>query len=565
MHFEHPESTLIAWNYDQVKPVLEAVEAATAAGKWAVGMVSYDAGPAFDSAIASLRHDNVPLAAFGIFAHGTRSTGPAGSNFRTGNWIADTEQADYEDDVRALKERIAAGDTYQVNYTMRLRATFDGDPLGLFEALSRAQAADHVCFLDLGDVAVCSASPELLFTRSGTTISSRPMKGTRPRHPDPIEDQRLIDELLASEKDQAENTMIVDMTRNDLGRIAKTGSVKVPALHSIETYPTVHQMTSTVTAESDASLAEIFGALFPGASITGAPKVSTSRLIASTEDSPRGIYCGSMGVVGPDGFAEFNIAIRTAWVDNVAGVAEYGTGGGIVWDSDPADEWNEAHHKARVLHRACAQFELFETIKYEPGTGATLIDRHLDRLADSAKNFGYDIDIDHARQLIESVDSEKPQRLRLLAAGNGRLTLEIAPMPSPPDGPWALPLDTEPVDVGDEYLYFKTTVRERYDQARQRFPDAPDVILWNERDEITETTIGNLVVELDGHWYTPPISSGLLPGTFRAELLSQGVVQERVIGRSDLAKASRLFMVNSLRGWVPIVLVAAPVAELRPN
>jgi len=360
MQFSSPVDSILAWNVEDVLPALEAVDKATAAGKWAVGMVSYDAASAFDSALAAKRHHQTPLVAFGIFDEGVLSAGPAGGSFATGTWVADTEQADYEADVREIKERIAAGDTYQVNYTMRLRATFDGDPLGLFEALSRAQQGDHLCFLDLGDAAVCSASPELFFTRTGSTLSSRPMKGAA--------------DLVASEKDRAENTMIVDMTRNDLGRIARIGSLDVPVLHHVETYPTVHQLTSTVTAESDASLTEVFQALFPGASITGAPKVSTSRIITELEDSSRGVYCGAVGAVGPNGFAEFNIAIRTVWIDQVAGVAEYGTGGGIVWDSEPTSEWNEAHHKARVLHRASRRMQLLETLKYEPKSGVVLLD-----------------------------------------------------------------------------------------------------------------------------------------------------------------------------------------------
>jgi len=557
LQFDRPVASILAWNYDEVIPALEAVEAAAQAGKWAVGMVSYDAAPAFDAALASQRHSHVPLVAFGIFEEGTSSRGPSGGRFMTGDWVADQEQAAYERDIRKIKSLIEAGETYQVNYTMRLRATFDGDPLGLFEALSRAQRADHLCFLDLGDAAVCSASPELFFTRNGSTLTSRPMKGTRPRHPDPVEDQQLIEDLKASDKDRAENTMIVDMARNDLGRIATVGSLAVPALHTVETYSTVHQLASTVTAESNVGLAEMFAALFPGASITGAPKVSTSRIIAGLEGSPRGVYCGAIGAVGPDNFAEFNIAIRTAWIDCVAGVAEYGTGGGIVWDSNPTDEWHEAHHKARVLRRACAQLQLLETMKYEPSSGPTLLDRHLARLASGAQHFGFDVDIDEARRLLQAVHLDEPARLRLLASGNGGLTVDVAPLREAATDPWELPLDSVPIDESDELLYFKTTARARYDQARARFPQANDVILWNARREVTETTIGNLVVEIDGSWFTPPVSSGLLPGTFRAELLARGTVQERVISIDELNKATRVWMINSVRGWVPARLVVS--------
>jgi len=561
MQFSKPTESILAWNIEDVLPALEAVDKATAAGKWAVGMVSYDAASAFDSALAAKRHHQAPLVAFGIFDEGVLSTGPAGGSFTTGNWVADTEQDDYEADIREIKERIAAGDTYQVNYTMRLRATFDGDPLGLFEALSRAQQGDHLCFLDLGDAAVCSASPELFFTRTGSTLSSRPMKGTRPRDPDPVVDAALAADLVSSEKDRAENTMIVDMTRNDLGRIARIGSLDVPVLHHVETYPTVHQLTSTVTAESDASLTEVFQALFPGASITGAPKVSTSRIITELEDSSRGVYCGAVGAVGPNGFAEFNIAIRTVWVDQVAGVAEYGTGGGIVWDSEPTSEWNEAHHKARVLHRASRRMQLLETFKYDPESGVVLLDRHLDRMTLGAEHFGFDIDFDRVRSLLAEFSADQPMRLRLLAAGNGTLSLESMPLDAASSEVWTLAVDSEPVDRSDELLYFKTTARKRYEQAKKRFPDASDVVLWNDQGEITETTIGNLVVEIDGQWFTPPVSCGLLPGTFRAELLDQGTITERVITLDELRAASKFWIINSVRGWVPARLGASVPAS----
>jgi len=559
--FSRPEASILAWQLDQVRDALAAADAAAANGKWVVGMVSYDAAPAFDKALHAQRHPQVPLVAFGVFDKPEPSRGPAGGSFVTGQWIADHDQATHEAGVQSIKELIAAGETYQVNYTMRLRATFDGDPLGLFEALSRAQRADHLCFLDLGDAAICSASPELFFTRSGSTISSRPMKGTRPRHPNPEQDEQLRANLLASDKDRAENTMIVDMTRNDLGRIADVGSLDVPALHVIETYPTVHQMTSTVTAETDASLVEVFEALFPGASITGAPKFATSGFIADLEDSPRGVYCGAVGALGPDNFAEFNIAIRTAWIDQVVGIAEYGTGGGIVWDSDPTDEWNEAWHKAKVLTRACDQVALFETIKWEPDVGPTLLDRHLARLGRSADHFGIDVDINEARRLLLAVQLDEPARLRLVASPNGALAVEIYDAPTMPARAWNLPLDTEAVDPTSEYLYHKTTVRSRYDQARARFPDSPDVILWNDRGEVTETSIGNLVVELDGDWVTPPLSSGLLPGTLRAELLDLGTISERVVTIDDLQRATKLWMINSLRGWVPAQLAPAKINE----
>ncbi len=568
MQFSDPVESILAWDLAEVIPAMQRLDEVTDLGYWAVGMVSYDAAPAFDAALHAQRHDQVPLVAFGVFTDSQVCSGPAGTHFRTGEWVADTDRLAYERDVARLKGPIGRGDTYQVNYTTRLRSTFDGDPLALFEALARAQPSDHLCYVDLGDAAICSSSPELLFARTGRTLTSRPMKGTRPRSVDPAEDQRLVEELRASTKDRAENTMIVDMTRNDLGRLADPGSLQVPALHTIETYPTVHQMTSTVTAQSDARLVDVFRAVFPGASITGAPKVSTSRIIRDIENSPRGVYCGAVGVAGPNRYAEFNIAIRTVWVDRSTGTAEYGTGGGIVWDSDPHDEWHEAQHKTKVLRQACTPMRLLETIKFEPGTGPTLVERHLERLSKAATHFGFELEIGQARRLLEAVSLEGPARLRMLVSPDGTIDLDLAPLDAQTDTTWRLPIDLEPVDSADELLRFKTTVRDRYDQARARFPHAPDVILWNERGEVTETTIGNLVVEIDGEWVTPPTECGLLPGTFRAELLDQKRIVERVVTLTDLAAAKRIFMINSVRGWVPAALETSELlvaASPRPS
>jgi len=437
---------------------------------------------------------------------------------------------------------------------MRLRADFDGDPEGLFAALCRAQRADHLAFVDLGDAAVCSASPELFVRRTGRQVETRPMKGTRPRHPDPVVDRDLAEELLASGKDRAENTMIVDMARNDLGRIAEVGTVETTALHTVESYPTVHQLTSTVVADTDASLAELFTATFPGASITGAPKVTTTRIITELENEPRGIYTGAVGLIEPGGDAEFNIAIRTAWVDRRRGQATYGVGGGIVWDSDETAEWQEAHDKARVLHRATRPFRLLETLGWDPGAGPILLDRHLHRLAGSAAYFGFDCDIEEVRRRLGAIRADTARRIRVLLAPDGALEVQVLDPPAPLTGPWVLEFDTHPVSSDDEFLRHKTTRRDRYDEAAARFPEADDVVLWNERREVTETTIANLVVEIDGEGLTPAESSGLLPGTLRAELLASRRIRETIITLDDLARADRVWAINSLRGWTPATL-----------
>lgn len=569
LSFSDPVDTIVAWELDEVVPAMERVEAAASNGLWAVGFVSYDAGPAFDAAVKSHRVADTPLLAFGLFADSEPDVFDPEDRpgaFTTGPWTPTVDQASYEAGVRSVKEHIAAGDTYQVNLTLRLHATFVGDPLGLFRALARSQRGDHLVYLDFGSHALCSASPELFFRRTpltdgGSQLFSKPMKGTRGRSADPDVDADLAHALVASEKDRAENTMIVDMMRNDFGRIARIGTVQVPDLHQVESFPTVHQMVSSVTAETDASLAEVFASTFPPASITGAPKVSTSRIITALEPDGRGSYCGAAGLIAPDGRAEFNVAIRSVWINRDEGRATYGTGGGIVWDSDPTEEWFETRTKTRVLESAPAPFDLFETMLYVAGgptiPGITLLDRHLARLASSAERFGFDLDLDEVRHRLDSIEARSPQRVRLVIGPDGSIAIATVPINPSIGDPWVVPVDRldsglAPVQSNDLFLRHKTTHRGVYDEARARHPHAPDVILWNERGELTETTIGNLVIDIDGQLLTPAQHCGLLPGTFRAELLEHNKIVEDVVPVDALASAREVFMINSVRGWVPL-------------
>ncbi len=552
LEFEAPREVLWAEDLDAVRPALQRAEERVADGHWVAGMLSYDAGPAFDQAIVSHRHARVPLLVLGVFDAPTVIEQPETAEYHVGSWQTSQRQRDYERAIDTVREHIRAGDTYQVNYSLRQRASFEGDDYGFFADLARAQNADHCAYVDLGDRAVCSASPELFFRKEGKRVISRPMKGTAARHPDPEWDRIAALALSESVKDRAENTMIVDMVRNDLGRIAVTGSVRVPDLLTVEQYPTIHTMTSTVEATTEASIDELFAALYPVASITGAPKVRTCEIIRELEPEPRGMYTGVIGAIAPDGVAEFNVAIRTAFIDRVAKTAEYGVGGGIVWDSDPTTEWHETRTKTRVLDHAESDFRLLETIAWDPRAGAVLLNRHLARLKDSASHFGFDLDLIRIRMAIADIEADDPTRIRLLAAPDGTFELELRPLASAPLGPWLVPVDTAAVQSDDEFLFHKTTRRQVYESASARFPDAPDVILQNEHGELTETTIGNLVLEVDGKLVTPPVVCGLLPGTFRAELVATGLVHEQVLTIDHLRQATKVWMVNSVRGWVPI-------------
>jgi para-aminobenzoate synthetase/4-amino-4-deoxychorismate lyase len=409
------------------------------------------------------------------------------------------------------------------------------------------------------------------------------MKGTVKRGRTTLEDKEKADWLHNSEKNRAENVMIVDMIRNDLGRIAKIGSVHVPELFTTEKYPTLWQMTSTVQARTSASITDIFKALFPCASITGAPKVSTMKIISELETTPRRIYTGSIGYIAPKRKASFSVAIRTAVIDREAQTAEYGVGGGIVWDSTSTDEYAEALLKARVLTESPPQFSLLETLLWTPKEGFFLREKHIARLLDSAGYFDFNISKDQRwsgspdrngaktkgvsrlhllEEIIETYLSEissqftSRQRVRLLLDKNGTLSHEAKPFQQPDDQPpLKVCLAKEPIHSGNVFLFHKTTIRDIYESARKDFPGYADTLLYNENNELTEFTIGNLVVEMDGKCYTPPISCGVLAGTFRAHLLETGQVEERLIKLEELNECSQIFLVNSVRKWRRVEII----------
>jgi para-aminobenzoate synthetase/4-amino-4-deoxychorismate lyase len=413
-------------------------------------------------------------------------------------------------------------------------------------------------FIDTADWAVLCASHELFFTREGSRIVSRPMKGTAARGADQSEDQAQAAWLAASAKNRAENLMITDMVRNDLGRIARTGSVHCHDVFALERHPTLWQMTSTVTAESDAGLAELLRALFPAASITGAPKRRAMEIIRELETTPRELYTGSIGYLRPDGSAQFNVAIRTVLVDKATGSAEYGVGGGIVWDSDPDAEHAESRTKALILGAGTPPFELLETLRWTPDAGFLNRTEHLARLAAGADHFGYAFDIEHVTEALAAAARAfppRPRRVRLLLDRSGRISVtdtDLSPLPT--DYRVALCPVPSPV-IRNPFVLHKTTHRVLHDQARNLVPGVDDVLLWNERGELTESTIANVVLELDGEWVTPPVASGLLPGVGRRLLLESGQVRERVITTTDLQRATGITLVNSLRGRWPVRLV----------
>jgi para-aminobenzoate synthetase/4-amino-4-deoxychorismate lyase len=563
LRFTRPLELIEAHTVQDVRPALRTAMQAAQSGLWVAGFVGYEAAPAFDAFMRVREGSGLPLVWFGVFQKpddSVRTFEPDG--FTVSDWSSETSESMFAQRIRTIKDAIEHGETYQVNYTIRLRAQFDGDALGFYEQLRAGQRGGFGAYLDLGRHAILSASPELFFDWDGSRIITRPMKGTVRRGLWPDEDAQLEAWLAQSEKNRAENLMIVDLLRNDLSRIATSGTVRVRDLFKVESYPTVWQMTSTVEAQTrpDTTLEDVFAALFPCGSVTGAPKINTMRLIEQLEDAPRGAYCGSIGLLEPDTLgrgvrARFNVAIRTVVIDRESRQAEYGVGGGITWDSTPVGEHAEILTKAALLTTTIPRFELLETLKLERGEYA-LLERHLSRLEASARHFDYSISMNSVQDALKAHAQDfllEPRRVRLLVSASGDIWIESTPLGAIPAVPEVV-LAAHSVVRTDRFLYHKTTHRTVYDTHRTQHPDAFDVLLWNEAGEITEFTYGNVMLELDGLRVTPPIHCGLLAGTMRAELLERGEVAEQVVTVHDLERVTRFWFVNSVRGMVGVQL-----------
>ena len=555
MNLESPTGILVASKIGEVRSILRQAVAAADRGSVVAGFVTYEAAPAFDPVMQVRQESCPPLVWFGVFDRAEildRLPAPLKHPEPT-IWKPSWTATEYEKSIRSIHQHIARGDTYQVNLTLRLEAELQGDPWHLFRSLCHGQRSDCCAYVDTGDLVLCSASPELFFSLENDRIRCRPMKGTAARGRTLEEDLEQAQWLRDSAKNRAENVMIVDMVRNDLGRIADPATVRVVRLWDLEKYPSVYQLTSTIEAQTESSVEEIFTALFPCASITGAPKIRAMEIIRYLETEPRGVYTGAIGFIGPGRRARFNVAIRTVQIDPRARRATYGTGGGIVWDSVAAEEWQECRTKALVLKSPPPEFQLLETLRWDPDEGFFLLDRHLARLQASAEYFDYPFDLQTAaQQLAEYAEclSRQPLRARLLLDSRGELQIETDPLNHEP-GPWRLALAIEPIDTTDPFLFHKTTHRQAYRHHQDRFPHHQDVLLWNERREITESTLANVVVRFAERLLTPPLESGLLAGTFRAELLERGEIVPAVIHLEDLRSADEILLINSVREWIP--------------
>lgn len=565
--FARPDRVIRADTPDAVTPALAALEAARAAGNYLAGYFSYEAGYALEARLRPLLPQSraVPLLWFGVFEAPAARDVETLAQWQTGRAYAgplapEWDEAAYGVRFDRVKALIAAGDIYQANLTFRAGFAFAGDPLALFATLRDAAGARYGAYVDDGERQMLSLSPELFFeVGPGGAIATKPMKGTAARGTDPASDQAARDGLSHSIKNRAENLMIVDLLRNDLGRIATLGSVTVKDLFAVETYPTLHQMVSTVRADLNrgTGIAEIVKALFPCGSVTGAPKIRAMEVIAELEQSPRGVYCGAVGWFAPGGTARFNVAIRTLTISGSKG--ELGIGGGVVQDSTGQDEYAEALLKARYYDATRRPLALIETLRWQDGFVRR--DRHLERMEQSAAFFGIAFDRSKALEALHSLLPPPCGEVEARSASGGglrvRLTLDEAgafAASAAPLGPtkdvWTCAVASHVLRSSDQLARHKTTWREHYDAPP---PSSIDEFLFlNERGEVVEGARTNVFVSRDGTMLTPPLLSGCLDGVLRRELLDQGRAREAVLTPADLADG--FYLGNSLRGLVTAIM-----------
>ncbi len=584
--FTEPELIVSAHEPGEVEAALDAVSSGLARGLHAAGFFSYELGLCLEPKLEHLLPANrrVPLFWIGLFREprslddaGTRAwleANGAAERAKISDLHLSWSREQYAKAFATVEDYIAAGDVYQINLTLKYHFAFEGNPVALYAALRRKQRVAHGALIFMPDLSVLSLSPELFFRREGKHMSARPMKGTAPRGRTPREDARLKTWLAMDEKQRAENLMIVDLLRNDLGRVAKIGSVEVTDLFTVETYRSVHQMTSGIEAElrSDMGLKDMLRALFPCGSVTGAPKVRAMEIISEIEGDARGVYTGAIGHIAPSGDAAFNVAIRTVVLDKNGG--EMGIGGGIVADSKEESEFEECLLKAHFLTKVDAPFELIETLRFESGKGFHLLERHLARLRSSADHFGYPFS---REAVLAALDAEAARvqapvtMVRLLLGEDGSITVTSTAIELPTkDTVWRFVISDERLDEKDPLFYHKTTRRQFYDREMERqkaLTGCDEVIFLNKKGELTEGTRTTLFIELDGRLFTPALACGLLPGTLREELLDlpRAAASEAVLSPQDLLTAERIYLGNSVRGLIRAELMqpAREEAHLR--
>ncbi len=589
--FTGPRQWLVCKEQDQVQLFLAEADALRSRGFHLAGWVGYEFGYLLEPSLTSLcPQSDIPYAVLGVFDN------PLVIDHQTGDWtilekllkgfetrdentisiknlLTNIDKPEYLQAIDRIKDYIVAGDTYQVNFTMKMLFDFSGSPSALYGSLRRNQGVSYGAWIRQGGRDIMSFSPELFFRSDKDRITVRPMKGTMKRGRNLAEDEKQKKALHGDIKNRSENVMIVDLLRNDLGRLLHStggGKVQPRSLFDVEVYDSLLQMTSTIdgipSGHSLPGLQEILPALFPCGSVTGAPKIRTMEIINELEKEPRGVYCGAVGFSGPQE-SVFNVPIRTVVLEGNRG--EMGIGSGIVFDSDPDSEWQESLLKARFLTRSQPDFQLIETLLWRPGSGYWLLDEHIERLADSAAYFLF---IFEKEKVVARLDQEAllfsgSTRVRLLLHRDGRIHLatteldsdvQVLAEPSPASGPFPKVIFSSILtDPDNLYLYHKTTQRELYDDERKRAIDKGyhEVLFVNKNGEVTEGSVTNIFIARNGLLLTPPVNSGLLSGTFRNFLLEKGTAIEQVMTRDDILQDEAVYVGNSVRGLVQVKVV----------
>ena len=556
LYFCNPCKILETYNIDEVERLL--IEASES-GLYAAGFISYEASSAFDSAFINKKDFKLPLLSIGLYKDKIiydELPNFKKKNYKVGKLIPSVSKNTFLNKIKKIKSNIEAGNTYQVNYSYRLNGTFTGDTYEFFKYLINNQNASYASYISTNNWSICSASPELFFSLKSNILTTKPMKGTAKRGKNLEEDILESNLLKNSKKNQAENIMIVDMLRNDIGKVAEKGSVETLKTFELEKYPTLWQMTSTIKGYVSHKVPIIMKALFPCASITGAPKIKTMEIIENIENSPREIYTGTVGYITPGGDALFNVAIRTALINKKNKSISYGVGSGIVWDSIGEDEYEETQIKANILLSKRYNFDLIETMLWKPGTGVKLLKYHIKRIKSSADFFDRQFSEKNALNLINSVSSSSLLKLRLLLKQNGLLILEKYPFVNISKNKiLKIKLSLNKTHSSNLFLRHKTSIRDAYDNARKNINDCDDVLLWNENDEVTEGTIYNIAIFKNNKWLTPSLDSGLLNGVMRQSMIESGKLEECKITISDLKKANKIKLFNSVQGSKKAILI----------
>ena len=547
--FTQPIKELKTRNVAEVADLLAQVESFQEQGYYVVGYVSYEAAPAFEEKLAV--HKAPLLAEYLLYftVHDSVETSPIPLAYDEvdlpSNWQEVTSAEDYEKAIAQIHYHLRQGDTYQVNYTVQLKQDLSANPFAIYNRIVVEQEAGYNAYVEHDDMAVISMSPELFFEQNGRELTTRPMKGTTKRGLNDDDDLKEAAWLEQDPKNRSENMMIVDLLRNDMNRISEVGSEHVERLCQVEQYSTVWQMTSTIKSQlrPDVDLVEIFRSLFPCGSITGAPKIATMEIIEDLEPQPRGVYCGTIGLLLPNGRRIFNVAIRT--IQLYQGKAIYGVGGGITWDSTWESEYREVHQKSAVLYRKQARFQLITTGKISQ-KNLLFEEQHLERLRTSSRYFAFPFDLEDLRQKIEAecqtCAANQDYRLRISLGKSGEIEVDRQVLTPLSPSFCEAKLCLQEANLQQAFTYFKTSHRPNLNLGEQ------EKIYYNKSGELLETSIGNLVLKISGKLYTPPIRLGILPGIYRQLLLETGQVEERVLTLKDLARAEAIYGCNAVRG-----------------